>query len=128
MSEYLAKRARAKQARQKRSHLRIRSRIHGTAARPRLAVHKSLRYVYAQVIDDQSGRTIAQANSGESGLMNGVEGSSSSCAAATKVGEAVAERAKEKGVETVVFDRGGSIYHGKIKAVADGAREKGLKF
>jgi large subunit ribosomal protein L18 len=128
MSEYLAKRARAKQARIKRAHRRLRSRIQGTGERPRLAVHKSLRYLYAQVIDDASGRTIAQANSAEAGVMDGVDGSSSCCAAAKKVGEAVAARAKEKGIETVVFDRGGSIYHGKVKAVAEGARDKGLKF
>ena len=128
MSEYLAKRVKAKRLRTKRSHMRLRTRLHGTPERPRLAVHKSLRYVYAQVIDDTTGRTIAQASSREAAVVEGVESSTSSCAAAKKVGEAVAERAKGKGVEAVVFDRGGAIYHGKVKAVAEGAREKGLKF
>jgi large subunit ribosomal protein L18 len=124
----LAKKIKAKRHRQKRAHFRIRKRIAGTTERPRLAVHKSLQYIYAQVIDDHSGLTLAQANSRETGLLEGIEASAASCAAAKRVGEAVAERAREKGVESVVFDRGGAIYHGKIKAVADGAREKGLKF
>jgi large subunit ribosomal protein L18 len=128
MSEYLAKRVRAKRHRKQRSHMRLRGRVKGTPERPRLAVHKSLKFVYAQVIDDTTGRTIAQANSREAAVVDGVESSGSSCAAAKKVGETVAERAKEQGIEAVVFDRGGSIYHGKVKAVADGAREKGLKF
>ena len=128
MSEYLAKRVKAKRESTKRSHMRLRTRLQGTPERPRLAVHKSLRYVYAQVIDDTTGRTIVQASSREAAVVEGVASSTSSCAAAKKVGEAIAERAKQQGVEAVVFDRGGAIYHGKVKAVADGAREKGLKF
>ncbi len=128
MSEHLAKKTKAKRHRLKRAHFRLRKRIAGTPERPRLAVHKTLRYIYAQVIDDHQGLTLAQANSREKGLLEGIESSPGSCAAAKRVGEALAERAREKGVETVVFDRGGAIYHGKVKAVADGAREKGLKF
>ena len=128
MSEYHAKRIRGKRERRQRAHRRVRQRIQGTPERPRLAVYKSLRYVYAQVIDDLNGRTLVQANSAEGDLGSSFEGSSSSCAAAKAVGEAVAERAKSQGVERVIFDRGGAIYHGKVKAVADGARAKGLIF
>lgn len=123
-----AKKVRAKHERRKRSHMRLRQRIQGDSDRPRLAVFKSLRFISAQVIDDQTGRTLAQATSAESSLLDGVEGSSSSRAAAKAVGEAIAERAKEKGVDKVVFDRGGYVYHGKIKELADGARGKGLVF
>jgi len=128
MSDHLTRKIKAKRHRLKRAHARLRKRVSGTAERPRLAVHKSLRYVYAQVIDDQAGKTLVQASSRETGLLEGVTSSPGSCAAAKKVGETLAERAREKGVESVVFDRGGAIYHGKVKAVADGAREKGLKF
>ena len=128
MSGYHSKRTRSKRMRRQRAHRRVRQRIQGTPERPRLAVYKSLRYIYAQVIDDSNGRTLAQANSAESEIASGVEGSSSSSKAARAVGEAVAERAKTQGVERVVFDRGGAIYHGKVKAVADGARAKGLIF
>ena len=128
MSDLHTKKVREKRRRRKRAHLRVRKRIQGTAERPRLSVYKSLRFVYAQVIDDQSGRTLAQANSGEADIKSGLEASTSSCDAARAVGEAVAERAKAQGIEAVVFDRGGFIYHGKVKAVADGARDKGLEF
>lgn len=128
MSDLQTKKVREKLKRRKRAHLRVRKRITGTADRPRLSVYKSLRYVYAQVIDDVAGRTLAQANSGEADLKSGLEASPGSLEAAKAVGELVAERAKEQGVESVVFDRGGFIYHGKVKAVADGAREKGLVF
>ncbi len=128
MSEYHSKRIRDKRRRRQRAHRRVRQRIGGTPERPRLAIYKSLRYIYAQVIDDQSGRTLVQANSAESDLGSTFEGSASSRAAAKAVGEAVAERAKAQGVERVVFDRGGAIFHGKVKAVADGARSKGLSF
>lgn len=128
MSDSHAKKIKAKRHRRERSHLRIRKRIQGTSERPRLSVHKSLRYVYAQVIDDLSGRTLAQANSGEADLRAGLKASASSIEAARAVGEAVAERARAQGVEQVVFDRGGNIYHGKVKALADAARGKGLKF
>ena len=128
MSDSHSKKVRIKRMRRTRAHLRLRNRVAGTPERPRLAVYKSLRYIYAQVIDDQNGRTLAQASSAESELKQGLEGSAGNVDAARKVGEAVAERAKDQGLEKVVFDRGGAIYHGKIKAVADGARAKGLVF
>ena len=127
MSEYHSKRTKNKNARRQRAHLRVRKRVNGTPDRPRLAVYKSLRYIYAQVIDDVSGRTLAQASSFESELNGGVEKSAASREAAKVVGEAVARRAKEAGVETVVFDRGRWVYHGRVQAVAEGARSGGLK-
>lgn len=128
MSNSHTKKVKAKRMRRQRAHLRVRNRVQGTAERPRLAVYKSLRYVYAQVIDDQSGTTLAQANSQEADIRSGLEASAGSTEAATAVGKLVGERAKDKGVEQVVFDRGGFIYHGKVKAVAEAAREAGLKF
>lgn len=128
MTSSHSRKIKAKRHRLKRAHLRVRKRIHGTAERPRLAVFKSLRYVYAQVIDDQSGRTLVQANSAEADLRGAFESSPSSLEAARAVGRTVAERARDKGIETVVFDRGGYIYHGKVKAVADAARDQGMKF
>jgi large subunit ribosomal protein L18 len=128
MSDSHSKKIRGKRMRRKRAHFRIRNRIQGTPSRPRLSVFKSLHYIYAQVIDDLNGRTLVQANSSEVDLQGGLKASPSSCEAALAVGKAVAERAKEKGVEQVVFDRGGFIYHGRVKAVAEGAREKGLVF
>jgi large subunit ribosomal protein L18 len=100
----------------------------GTPQRPRLAVHKSLKYVYAQVIDDTTGRTLAQANSQETAVTSEITAGPASMAAARRVGELIAERAKSQGVEHVVFDRGGYVYHGKVKEIADGARAKGLQF
>jgi len=126
MSDSHTKKVRVKRLRHKRAHLRLRNRIQGTPERPRLAVFKSLRYVYAQVIDDLNGLTLAQASSAETDLKG--EGSTGNVEAARRVGEAVAGRAKAQGIERVVFDRGGSIYHGKVKALADGARAKGLEF
>ena len=114
--------------RRQRAHRRVRSRVSGTAERPRLSVYKSSKYIYAQIIDDLKGETLAQANSSETALRDRYEGGGDSRAAAKVIGEAVAERAREKGVERVVFDRGGYIYHGRVKAVAEGAREKGLEF
>lgn len=128
MSDSHSKKIRKKRLRRQRAHQRIRKQIKGTAERPRLAVFKSLQFVYAQLIDDASGRTIVQANSGEADLKSGLEASSGSCEAAKAVGEAIATRGKEAGVDTVVFDRGGFIYHGRIKAVAEAARAKGLQF
>ena len=127
MSDSHTKKIRIKRMRRNRAHLRLRNRIKGTTDRPRLAVFKSLRFIYAQVIDDLSGHTLAQASSAESDL-KGSSGSAGNIEAARKVGEALAERAKAQGVERVVFDRGGAIYHGKVKALADGARAKGLEF
>lgn len=107
---------------------RIRKRIAGTAERPRLAVFKSLRYIYAQVIDDDAGRTLAYASSLESALRKELGRGTKTKAAAKLVGEKLAERAKASGVERVVFDRGGYVYHGRLKALAEAAREKGLQF
>lgn len=105
-------------------HKRVRATLSGTAERPRLDVFRSAQNIYAQVIDDVSGVTICAAGSNEKDF--GVNGGN--CEAAKKVGALVAERAKEKGIEVVVFDRGGYLYHGRVKALADAAREGGLKF
>lgn len=107
-----------------RIHARIRQKVKGTAARPRLAVYFSNTNVYAQLIDDEAGKTIVSASTKEKGFTGG----KANIASATKVGQAVAERAIAAKVEEVVFDRGGFFYHGKVKALADAAREKGLKF
>ncbi len=107
-----------------RVHARIRQKVKGTAARPRLAVYFSNTNVYAQLIDDDAGKTIVSASTKEKGYGGG----KANIANATKVGQTVAERAIAAKIEEVVFDRGGFIYHGKVKALADAAREKGLKF
>ena len=114
-----------KRTRRLKAHARIRGRVSGTAERPRLAVFKSGRYLYAQLIDDLSGHTMAQANSKEKALRESVDGGATSKAAARAVGEVVAERAKEKGIDQCVFDRGGYLYHGRVKQLAEGARSKG---
>ena len=106
-----------------RIHKRIRSRVSGTGERPRLAVFRSVKHIYAQVIDDSKGHTIVAASSVEKNATNG-----GNLAGAKSVGNTVAERAKDKGVKAVVFDRGGYLYHGRIKALADAAREAGLEF
>jgi large subunit ribosomal protein L18 len=108
-----------------RRHVRVRKQVRGTAARPRLAVFRSNRHVVAQVIDDVNGRTLCAASTLESDLRGGA---TSNVDAATRVGTLVAERAKEAGVDQVVFDRGGFRYHGRIAAVADAARAAGLEF
>lgn len=112
--------------RQKR-HVRVRTQIAGTPTRPRLAVFRSLHHMYAQVIDDAAGRTLAAASTTDADVRKGLKSGSSSAAAAA-VGKAIAARAKERGIEAVVFDRGGFPYHGRIKAMAEAAREAGLKF
>ena len=127
MSDLRGKRVLAKQARRKKTRFRVRRRVVGTAERPRLAVYKSLRYIYAQVIDDRTGTTLVSASSQEQAIGAELAGGRANKSAARKVGEKVAERAKEKGLSRVVFDRGGHIYHGKIKEVADGARAGGLE-
>ncbi len=109
----------------RRIHRRIRRRFEGTPERPRLSVFRSLHHIYAQVIDDRAGRTLAAASTAESGT--GIK-PGGNAAAASKVGQTIAERAKEKGVSKVVFDRGGYKYHGRIKALADAARVAGLEF
>jgi large subunit ribosomal protein L18 len=108
-----------------RRHRRVRKKIHGTAARPRLAVHRSNKHLVAQLIDDDTGRTLAAASTAEAGLRSS---SGSTVEAAAKVGQLVAERAKAAGITAVVFDRGGFIYHGRIAAAAAAAREAGLEF
>lgn len=110
-----------------RRHTRVRRKVQGEAARPRLCVHKSLRYIYAQVIDDRAGHTLATASSREAELRD-ERSSGMSVTAAKAVGAALAARAKEKGIDRVVFDRGGYLYHGRVKALADAAREAGLEF
>ena len=107
-----------------RIHRRIRRKLSGTAERPRLAVFRSVAHIYAQVIDDVKGTTLVSASSvDKGGKTNG-----GNVAAAKAIGKLVAERAKEKGIKAVVFDRGGYQYHGRIKALADAAREAGLEF
>ena len=120
--------AKTKRVRRERAHLRIRRKVWGTAERPRLSVFKSSRFIYAQLINDDAGRTLAQASSREAAIAKKAEGSASTRSAAKLVGEAVAERAKKSGVDKVVFDRGGYLYHGKVKDLAEGARAKGLEF
>ena len=110
-----------------RIHKRIRKKVQGTAERPRLAVSKTLKYISVQLIDDGAGRTLAHATSREEGI-RGKAKSASNKAAAVKVGSLIAERAQAKGISAVVFDRGGHLYHGNVKALAEAAREKGLKF
>ncbi|MEZ5426503.1 MAG: 50S ribosomal protein L18 [Pyrinomonadaceae bacterium] len=104
-------------------HSRIRKKVHGTAERPRLAVYRSLNHIYAQVIDDENGRTLASASTTEKDMSLKSGGN---VEAAKKVGQAIAERAIKAGIEQVVFDRGGYVYHGRVKALLDASREAGL--
>jgi len=108
----------------KRRHKRVRGKITGTSERPRLNVFRSEKHIYAQIIDDTKGITLCAASS----LEKDFEGSGSNKEGAQKVGKLVAERAAKKEIETVVFDRGGYIYHGRVKELAEAAREGGLKF
>ncbi|GER81005.1 MAG: 50S ribosomal protein L18 [Anaerolineales bacterium] len=110
-----------------RRHARVRKNLAGTADRPRLSVFRSLSEIYAQIIDDQQGHTLVSASSVDSELKSDMQGKKKS-EQAKLVGEAVAKRAKSKGIEAVVFDRGGFRYTGRVKALADGARESGLRF
>ena len=128
MTEHVTKLVQRKRERRERAHQRLRVRVRGTAERPRLSIYKSVKYFYAQVIDDDRGVTLAQASSSDLEARQRITGSASNKDAAKVVGELVAERAKAKGIEKVVFDRGGYIYHGNVKAIADAAREKGLQF
>ena len=107
-----------------RRHKRVRGKISGTAGRPRLNVFRSGTNIYAQIIDDVAGKTLVAASS----LEKGFEGAGSNCESAKKVGQMVAERAKAAGITNVVFDRGGYVYHGRVAALAEGAREGGLEF
>ncbi|MBM7580784.1 50S ribosomal protein L18 [Jeotgalibacillus terrae] len=112
-----------KNAVRKKRHARVRTTITGTESRPRLNVYRSNKHIYAQLIDDANGVTLAAASSKELGLESG-----GNVDAAQKVGEAIATRAVEKGMKSVVFDRGGYLYHGRVKALAEAARENGLEF
>ena len=105
-------------------HRRVRAKISGTPECPRLNVFRSLHHIYAQIIDDVAGATLAAASSKDKDF----EGEGGNCEAAKKVGLAIAKKAAEKGITEVVFDRGGYVYHGRIKELAEGAREGGLKF
>jgi len=107
-----------------RIHKRIRSRVSGTESRPRLAVFRSVKHIYAQVIDDGKGHTLVAAGSNE----KDIRGKGGNVDGAKLIGKIVADRAKEKGITRVVFDRGGYLYHGRVKALADAAREAGLEF
>jgi large subunit ribosomal protein L18 len=110
-----------------RVHTRIRKKLEGTAERPRLNVYRSLNHIYVQIINDEDGKTLAQASTVE-GRKKGQRSTGGNVASAKEIGKRIAERAKEKGVTKVVFDRGGYLYHGRIKALAEAAREAGLQF
>jgi large subunit ribosomal protein L18 len=113
--------AKSKRSARVRRHARVRRKVAGSAQRPRLAVYRSNRHIYAQLIDDDAARTLASASDRE--VKGGGEGKT---APAKAVGELLAQRAKDAGIETVVFDRGGRLFHGRVAALAEGAREKGL--
>jgi large subunit ribosomal protein L18 len=121
----VGKGAAAKSLARKRRHIRVRKKVAGTVERPRLVVTRSTRHVVAQVIDDLAGHTLASASTMDPSIRN-IEGGKTD--KARKVGQLVAERAKAAGIETVVFDRGGNRYHGRVAALAEGAREGGLAF
>jgi len=112
--------AKAKRKARVRRHARVRRKVTGSAQRPRLAVYRSNRHIYAQLIDDDAARTLTSASDRE------VKGGEGKTGSAKAVGELLAQRAKEAGIETVVFDRGGRLFHGRVAALAEGAREKGL--
>jgi large subunit ribosomal protein L18 len=117
----------SRNAHRQRVHLRVRMRVAGSPGRPRLCVHRSSGHIYAQVIDDQSGRTVASASSLDKETRKEIKGGGN-VAAAKVIGKKIAERARAAGVEQVVFDRGGYKYHGRVAALAAAAREAGLKF
>jgi large subunit ribosomal protein L18 len=117
---------RPRNAVRQRVHDRIRKKVRGTPERPRLNVYRSVNHIYAQVINDVEGRTVVSASSAEG--EKGKRRSGGNVASAKEIGKLIAQRAKEKGVKKVVFDRGGYLYHGRIKALADAAREAGLEF
>jgi large subunit ribosomal protein L18 len=122
---------RTKKDRRERIRLRQRKRIEGTSERPRLAIFRSVSHIYAQVIDDMAGRTVVAAASTEATLKKDVftgKVSGGNVAGAEAIGKVIAERLKEKGITRVVFDRGGNLYHGRVRAVADAARKAGLEF
>ncbi len=117
----------SRNAHRQRVHLRVRTRLAGTPERPRLCVYRSLNHIYAQVIDDRTGRTLAAASSLDKETRKQMKGGGN-VAAAKIIGKAIAERARAAGIEQVAFDRGGYKYHGRIQALAEAAREAGLKF
>lgn len=112
----------------KRRHVRVRAKVSGSASRPRLNVFRSSAHIYVQVIDDTAGHTLAAASDLEDEVIKAAGDGAAKTARAKAVGQVIAERAKSIGITSVVFDRGGFLYHGRIKAVADGAREGGLEF
>ena len=116
-----------KEQTQKR-HWRLRRHLEGTPERPRLAVYRSNEHIYAQVIDDAAQSTLCSASTVDKELRAGLQANGGSCDASVAVGELVAKRAIAKGIQSVVFDRGGNLYHGRVKALADAAREAGLQF
>ena len=122
----MASKTSARAALKARRQRRVRKKVAGTTERPRLAVYRSNKHISAQLIDDSKGQTLAAASTYEGAVRS--DGATGSVAAASKVGELIGERAKAAGVEAVVFDRGGNRYHGRVAALADGAREAGLEF
>ena len=118
----------SRNATREKIHTRIRKKVTGTASRPRLNVYRSVNHIYVQLIDDAQQTTIVSASSLEQGKDGKKHLAGGNVAAAKQVGKLIAERAKAKGIEAAVFDRGGYLYHGRVKAVADAAREGGLKF
>jgi large subunit ribosomal protein L18 len=110
-----------------RIHKRIRAKISGNPARPRLCIYRSLKYIYAQIVDDSLGKTLAAASTAEKDVRGSLK-QAGNIEASKLVGKAIAERAITKGIKAVVFDRGGYLYHGRVKAVAEAAREAGLEF
>ena len=117
----------SREAHRERIHLRMRKRVVGTSERPRLCVHRSSRHIRAQVVDDTAGRTLVSASSLDKEVRAAIRGGGN-IAASKVVGKVIAERAKAKGIDQVVFDRGGYQYHGRVQALAEAAREAGLKF
>ena len=112
----------------KRRHVRVRAKVRGTSARPRLNVFRSSAHIYAQIIDDDRGHTLAAASDLEQDVLDRAGSDAAKSVKARAVGEVIGERARAAGVNTIIFDRGGFIYHGRVKAVAEGAREAGLVF
>jgi large subunit ribosomal protein L18 len=124
MSKYASQRLQSRIAR----HERVRNKVSGTAERPRLCVRRSLKHIYAQLVDDTTGVSLAQVASTSKEVLAKLSDASTKTDASTAIGEIIAAKAKEKGISAVVFDRGGYIYHGRVKAVAEAARTAGLEF
>lgn len=109
-------------------HVRVRNKISGTAERPRLCVRRSLKHIYAQLVDDTTGKSLAQVSSTSKEVLAKLSEESTKTDASSAIGQIIAEKAKQQGINTVVFDRGGYLYHGRVKAVAEAARTAGLEF